>query len=301
MVLRVLEFLFIAIIGAYFECPSFGGCVSCTISVGSLFEDISGTFTVDYGKYPGNARWHMDQVGGEFGQYSKTIYMYNDKGEGSCWMESPKVDMDKRQFTMQMAFCALAPPIMKPAVIFRGLPVVDENGNVDPRTPKVRREKERTQYDPRVIVYWGPKAYAGCAVSDAWLEDFIKCTRPKVRKIILGLDNLSSQCNDLYAAAAKKVDTKLAYTAANCTDEIAFSDKAPENEVKKLVVDEYKQHLEANLERWKDEDVSAGERRILFTHWYAKAYYKYVGEKQDEITHALKKCGMFNDMDVKII
>ena len=74
----------------------------------------------NYGKYPGTARYHLDQVPADFSQYGKASY--NDIGEGSCWILQPAVDMTKRQHTLQLAFRADGPQIMPPAVIFQGVP-----------------------------------------------------------------------------------------------------------------------------------------------------------------------------------
>ena len=75
------------------------------------------TTKYDYGKYPGEARFHMDQVPADFAQYGKSSY--NDKGQGSCWIVGAAIDMEKRQHTMQLCFRAVAPQIMSPAVIFK--------------------------------------------------------------------------------------------------------------------------------------------------------------------------------------
>ena len=60
----------------------------------------------------------------------------------------------------------------------------------------------------------------------------------------------------------------------------------------------YKADLETRdrLEKWKNGDISAAERRILFMHWLAKAWKYYTTNKQHEITNAFKRCGQFNDM-----
>ena len=251
----------------------------------------------DYGKYPGLSRYHMDHVPADFAQYGKQSV--NDKGAGICSIVGAKVSMNKRQHTMQLCFRAEVPQNVHPAVIFRGKPYIDDDGNVDPRRPKQARLQERRQYHPDVTVYWDVKAYAGCAVSDAWLEDFQKQTKHVQKKRCLGLDHWSPQDNADYHANAKRMGIKLNYTPEDTTHLDAVTDAGPGNEVKKRVVKEYKADLESTPERlnaWKNGKVSASERRILFTHWLAKAWKEYTTECQDQITKAFKRCGQYNDM-----
>jgi len=210
--------------------------------------------------------------------------------------------MEKRQHTMQLCFRAEGPQLMPPAVIFKGAPRVDAHDNVNPREPYTKRLAERRKYDKRVIVYWDPKAYAGCAVSDAWLEDFQKYTHKADRKRILGLDNFSSQANDRYEENAKKVNINLAYTPENCTDLVAVTDAGLGYQIKRRVVAYYQADLEKSEERlnqWKNGNVSTAERRILFTTWLGDAWEDYTTNHQDEITNAFKRCGMYNDIDGK--
>ena len=130
--------------------------------------------------------------------------------------------------------------------------------------------------------------------------NFVKITRPKNKKRILGMDNWSPQNNEDYHANAKKNNTKLAYTKENCTDEIAVTDKGPGNEIKKRVTNCFRKDLESSqqrLEEWKNGEVSAGERRILFTKWLGDSWEDYCTNHQDQITLAFKKCGMFNDIN----
>ena len=74
------------------------------------------------------------------------------------------------------------------------------------------------------------------------------------------------------------------------------------NKVKKRIVAFYKADLESSderLEQWKNGEVSASERRILFTKWLADSWEDYTSNNQDEITKAFKKCDMYNDIHGK--
>jgi len=251
----------------------------------------------DYGLYPGEARYHVDQVPADFASYGRRSV--NDKGTGVCHITGAK-GMDKRQHTMQLCFRAEAPQIVKPAVIFHGKPFIDAAGNIQPRIPLRKRLAERKQYHPDVDVYWDVKAYAGSAVCDAWLEDFDKQTKRANKKRILGLDHWSPQDNDDYHENASGRGIKLNYTPEDTTHLTAVTDDGPGNEIKKRVVKMYKADLEKSPERldqWKNGKVSASERRILFTHWLAKAWKDYTTNCQAQITKAFKRCGQYNDME----
>ena len=203
---------------------------------------------------------------------------------------------------MQLCFRGEPPQIVPPAVIFHGKPFIDDDDNIDPRTPARTRARERKQYDPRVIVYWDPKAYASCPVSDAWLEDFDKITKTKNPKRALGLDNYSTQSSERYQAEAKEWNIKLVFTPEDCTDVTAVTDDGIGNEIKKRIVKMYQGDLESSEERlaqWKDGKVSASERRILFTKWLGDAWEDFTTNNQKMITNAFKRCGMYNDIDGK--
>ena len=110
---------------------------------------------------------------------------------------------------------------------------------MNPLIPKCARRNERQKYDKRVDVYWDVKAYAGCAVSETWLEEFHKQTKRMplgLERRVLGLDNWSSQNSDHYKGRAKELLIKLANSPDNCTDMCAVTDAGPGNEIKSRMV-----------------------------------------------------------------
>ena len=110
---------------------------------------------------------------------------------------------------------------------------------MNPLIPKCARRNERQKYDKRVDVYWDVKVYAGCAVSETWLEEFHKQTKRMplgLERRVLGLDNWSSQNSDHYKGRAKELLIKLAYSPENCTDMCAVTDAGPGNEIKSRMV-----------------------------------------------------------------
>ena len=73
-----------------------------------------------YGLYHVESQYHMDQVPLEFSQASKGSYSDKDKRE--CWIVGAKVDITKRQVTLQLCFHAEGPQNVHPAIIFREKP-----------------------------------------------------------------------------------------------------------------------------------------------------------------------------------
>ena len=103
-------------------------------------------FDPKYGYYPGRRRFHYDQVSLEFSQYGKKSY--NPKGAGSCWISGSKVDLTKRFATLNLFFCAEAPQLVRPGIIFRFKPM---SGDVTvPVDSRIKKEVEH--YDESVFV-----------------------------------------------------------------------------------------------------------------------------------------------------
>ena len=72
--------------------------------------------------------------------------------------------------------------------------------------------------------------------------------------------------------------------------------------IKRRIVTFHKEDLESSEQRllqWKNGDVPACERRILFTKWLGRAWEEFTTERQDVITDAFKRCGMYNDIHGK--
>eukprot|EP00954_Amorphochlora_amoebiformis_P022641 1354706-Amorphochlora_amoeboformis.AAC.2 len=119
---------------------------------------------------PAEARFHLDQV--PLSLQSSSEKTYELKGSRNVQVVSSKVDMTKRTATLQLCFSAKhpRPPI---CVILHGKPYVDKHGKVNPRKPANKKiQSEMKDYDPRVKVYFNPKAWADVSVTHAWAEDY---------------------------------------------------------------------------------------------------------------------------------
>lgn len=254
-----------------------------------------------YGKYPGKNRYHTDQVPWETSLASTKSY--NDKGEGSCWMRGTKVDLTKRQCTLQPCFRAVGRQNVKPVIIFALKPkIIDaENGVIDVTKPADSRIfKEMAKYDRRVQVYYDPKSYACGDVCVQTLRDFNKQTRRQGKRL-LGLDNWGAQATDEYQSLAKSMNTKLAYSPSDCTDLCAVTDYGLGKTLKEFMVADFQEDFDRRTDYWSGtadgaKTISASERRILFTKWLGNAWTK-MRARQNQITTAFKACGMYNSID----
>ena len=254
-----------------------------------------------YGKYPGKNRYHTDQVPWETSLAS--TQSYNDKGQGSCWMRGTKVDLTKRQCTLQPFFRAVGPQNVKPVIIFALKPKIvdEEKGIIDVSKPADSRIfKEMAQYDTRVQVYYDPKAYACGDICIRTLKDFDKQTSRQGKRL-LGLDNWDAQSTHEYQSLAKERNIKLAYTPSDCTDLCAVTDYGLGLALKRFMIADFQEDFEKRTDYWSGtpdgaKTISASERRILFTKWLGNAWTKMCA-RQDQITGAFKACGMFNAID----
>ena len=84
---------------------------------------------------------------------------YNQIGNKTIWVQSSQSGWDKRQGTIQLTVFADRVPHVKRLIFFRGPEI---GGGV---------VRDRSQYDPQVIVKFNPKAYANTDNFLEWLEE----------------------------------------------------------------------------------------------------------------------------------
>ena len=249
-----------------------------------------------YGLYKGNQRYAMDQIPLEFG--GGACQTIAEKGKQYIVLAGAKVDLGKRQATLQLTFRADGLQVCKPAIIFRLKPKI-ENEKINVREPSQKLRNDN--YDERVAVYFDAKAWGTRPVLDAWLEDFHAETRNEPSPKMLQTDNLDSQSHQGFQDRAKAKNIKMVYSPGDCTDVCSVVDKHIGYTVKKYMKKRYIADLnssEARLTEWKNGKVSAYERRNLYTLWLADGW-EYIHRKPGYIMHCFKKCGLYNDMDGK--
>ena len=177
--------------------------------------------------------------------------------------------MTKSLASLQITARAKGKQIMKPGIIFRGKPLVLEDGSIDSTRPA--NKQLANEYDPRVTVYFQPKAWADSDVIRAWHVDFDRATEAAAngKPRAITLDNLSSQLPKTIGQRAKRKNgTKFVYTPANCTDLCAVIDGGIGAYIKMRMAKSFLEDSESSEKRmyeWSDGKVDAKERRVLYT------------------------------------
>ena len=111
----------------------------------------------DYGLCPPKNRYALDQVPLEFVDATQS---HNDVGAGECFIRGSKVDLSKRQASLQLTVRAVSPQNVEPAIVFRAVPKMtlkDGEVTVDPH--QASRLKELDKYAQGVRVYYQEKAW----------------------------------------------------------------------------------------------------------------------------------------------
>lgn len=217
--------------------------------------------TDQYGRFPVHLRYNVDQVGLP-GIVDQTT-TYEHSGATRVWINAPgSGSLEKRQATIQLCFSPASDvPQPKPGVVFRGQGL---------RLSAV----EKAALDPRVDVFWQPKAWVDRRVACEWAERTFKpavaaaMEKKGGQLAVLFADNLDAQTCDEFKTAVSNAKAIVYNLAAGCTDEIQPVDAGYGREVKRQYGVEMAKWLQndENLDKW-EEGMTASERRILMTRW----------------------------------
>lgn len=181
-----------------------------------------------YGRFPASTRYHVDQVPFE---PARRIFdhTYEKKGAKRVQVAKPKVDLGKRQCTLQLTFCSGEQKV-NPGICFRAAPKklkkrADGTFEVDPlraESESVRKELAKMPKD--VTVYYQKKAWFDTSTCMAYARKFRASTGVQDEKLV-GLDNLSAHCTPRFKHYMKiHANTLLLFTPDNCTDVCAVTD-----------------------------------------------------------------------------
>ncbi|KAK3255531.1 hypothetical protein CYMTET_35291 [Cymbomonas tetramitiformis] len=219
-----------------------------------------------WGRFGPNQRVNVDQT--PLGFISGLQDTYEHKGTNEVWISTPNgSSLEKRQCTLQVCFVADAEGYSQPrlAIIFRGLGV---------RISAV----EKAAWDPRVDVYFQPKAWADRDFCVEWAKrTFAPWAKGVAGEKVLLMDNLDGQLTKEFRDFLKKdADTLPWYFLPQCTDLLQPVDRHVAQMLKLLVAAEQESWLEddANLDKWESGLLTASERRILLTWWSGEALEK---------------------------
>jgi hypothetical protein len=230
-----------------------------------------------WGRYPPQCRFNVDQSPAPFAMNLKETYTDLDDqhvhlaSAGHC-------GLDKRQCTLQLVFSPDLPADRqpKPGIIFRG------KGTRIPRS-------ETEAYHTGVHVYWQPKAWVDRPTAVKWAGDFKKDLAQKsfpdekdAVDCCLLMDNLDAQWQKPYLAELKKVVKNKKnksirvfpwFHLADSTDLSQAVDAGYAAEIKVEMARKQDEWMDTpeNLDKWCSGELTAGDRRILLTHWLGEA------------------------------
>ena len=222
-----------------------------------------------YGRWQLKNRYNMDQVPCPFANIEKRTYHSSSHGKRVV-IQTGQEGGDKRECTLQLCcryvdneFAATQP---RAAIIFRG------------KGLRIAAE-ERSQWDPRVDVYFQPKAWLNDPVLDEWvIRTFSKATSyardADWEESVLFCDNLKTQTRDHFRRLLwQYARTKLHLFPTGVTDELQTVDDGLGVMVKRHMGEAFTAWLENNLERMLKREIKASERRIVLTKLLADAWH----------------------------
>ena len=105
-----------------------------------------------------------------------------------------------------------------------------------------------------------------------------------------------AQQTDGVKALLKKKNTKLVNVPPGCTSRVQLLDVSFNKPFNDVVKQLFEKHLEENLSRYPEGEISASERRVLVTKWVGKATTE-VGSNRDMVVRSFKKCGISLSLD----
>ena len=131
---------------------------------------------------------------------------------------------------------------------------------------------ERAAWDPRVDVYFQPKAWADTEFQKQWIPRTIGAAlgdEAKNAETLFYVDNVGSQTGDAFEAECVKLNLIRRCLPKNCTSEVQPTDAGLGRDFKREIGEQLAQWLENedNLEKWESSSLSASDRRILLTQW----------------------------------
>ena len=89
----------------------------------------------------------------------------------------------------------------------------------------------------------------------------------------------------------KKKKTELVYVPPGYTSRVQPLDVSFNKPFKGVVRQQFEKHLEENLQRYTEGEITASERRILITKWIGNAWAE-VSSNRDMVVRSFRKCGI---------
>jgi hypothetical protein len=123
---------------------------------------------------------------------------------------------------------------------------------------------------------------------------------------LLAIDTFRAHNTTEVMAAFKRLKTTVSLIPSRCTSFVQVLDVALNQPLKMLIKEEADDHYDNHIEQWTAGKYTVGERRIMLTHWVARAWKRLHLEYKDTIITAFRSVGMSlnpnrsNDIELKI-
>jgi hypothetical protein len=229
---------------------------------------------------------NMDQTPLAFDFLSSRTY--EEKGAPTVWLKESRSGWDKRQCTLQVCVSADGVPRCQPLLIFHGAAGLGD----------CRRREEMRKYAHGVDVLWNPKAYANEDTMLHWIKHIYRFSSAystlgvEQEPRLLSLDAFSAHLTPAVLRVLKANRTTVSVVPGGCTGMVQVLDVSLNKPLKDLIKQEQDDHYDRNIEEWQQEKYNIGERRILLTHWVAKAWKRLHLEYKDTIVQTFRNVGL---------
>jgi hypothetical protein len=123
---------------------------------------------------------------------------------------------------------------------------------------------------------------------------------------LLCLDAFVAYLTPAVGGLLKRQGVTLSVILGGCTKYIQPLDVSLNKPLKDLIREEQDDHFDRHIEEWQQEKFNIGQRRILLTHWVAKAWKRLHLEYKDTIINTFRNVGLSlnpdgsEDMELKI-
>ena len=212
---------------------------------------------------------------------------YDKKRSKTVWQKIVRSGWDRRQATLQVCVYADGIQRCRPLIIFHGA----EKGDS-------RRDQEKRKYHPEVEVLFNPTAWANEKTMLYWIKHMWKLSSayPTVGTTaeprLLALDAFEANLTTPIRKLFKQQKTTISVIPGGCTGFVQVLDVSVNKPLKDLIKEEQDDHYDQHIDEWRAEKFNIGQRRILLTHWVAKAWKRLHLEYKDTIINTFQSVGM---------
>ena len=230
---------------------------------------------------------NMDQTPLEFCFNTKGS-TYSSTGGKTVWCRTTGSGHDKRQCTVQLTIFADGEPRIKPFIIFKG-------------TGKRISAKETNQYDNRVVVKFQENAWCDEEMMIYWLRQmwnsFTLFSTQKRSRLLVIDEHRGQTTPKVKEILDKECRTVVALVPPGATSKLQPLDVAFNKEFKDAVDRLSTAHMSSNLDSFVAGEVTAGQRRVLFTKWVGQAWKETSAKLKETVVNVFVKCGIALPID----